>query len=106
MINVIDELKFTLIRNTLTPNGAIKATNQKADIKQVSNDVINSTQNINTAPNALCLNSIENKLHSHSTYLNSLNPNKITSTNCSNLVAITTRQKPLHDTFQVPIRKR
>ena len=40
VINVIDELKFTLIRNTLTPNGATKATNQNADIKQVSNDVI------------------------------------------------------------------
>ena len=106
VINVIDELKFTLIRNTLTPNGAVKATNQNADIKQVSNDAISSTQNNNTAPNAFCLNSIENKLHSDSTYLNSLNQNKITTTDCSNLVAITTRQKPLHDTFQVLIHKR
>ena len=92
VINVIDELKFTLIRNTLTPNGAIKATNQNADIKQVSNDVTSSRQNNNTAPNAFCLNSIENKLHSQPTYLNSLHPNKITSTDYSNLVAITTRQ--------------
>ena len=106
VINVIDELKFTLIRNTLTPNGAIKAINQNADIKQVSNDAISSTQNNNTAPNAFCLNSNENKLHSHSTYLNSLNQKKSTSTDFSNLVAITTRQNPLHDTFQVPIHKR
>ena len=106
VINVIDELNFTLIRNTLTPNGAIKATNQNADIKQVNNDVISSKQNNNTAPNAFRLNSIENKLHSHPTYLNSLHPNKTTSTDYSILVAITTRQKPLHDTFQVPIHKR
>ena len=106
VINVIDELKFNLIRNTITPNGAIITTNQKADIKQVSNDVISSTKNNNTAPNAFCLNSFEIKLHSHSTFLNSHNPNINTLTNCSNLVAITTQQKPLHDKFQVPIRKR
>ena len=53
VINVIDELKFTLIRNILTTNGAIKATNQNADIKQVSNDVISSKQNNNTAPNSI-----------------------------------------------------
>ena len=101
-INVIDEVKITLIRNTLTPNGATKATNQNADIKQVSNDVISSKQNNNTAPNAFCLHSIENKLHSHSTYINSLNSNKITSTDCSNLVALTTRQNhyTIHFKFQ------
>ena len=106
VITVIDELKFTLIRNALAPNGATKATNQNADIKQVSNDVISSKQNNNTAPNTFCLNSIENKLYSHSTYFNFLNPNKTTLTDCANLVAITTRQNPLHDTFQVPIRKK
>ena len=102
VINDIDELKFTLIRNALAPNGAIKATNQNADIKQVRNDVISSKQNNNTAPNAFCLNSIEIKLYSDSTYINSVNPNKTSFTDCANLVAITTRQNPLRDTFQVP----
>ena len=106
MINVIDDLKFTLIRNALAPNGAIKATNQNADIKQVSSDVTCSKQNKNTAPNAFCLNSIENKLYSDSTYIISPNPNKTLLTDCTNLVAITTRQNPLRDTFNVPIRKR
>ena len=67
VINTIDELKFALIRNALTPKGATKATNQNADIKQVNNDVTSPKQNNNTAPNAFCLNSIENKLHSDST---------------------------------------
>ena len=106
VINTIDELKFALIRNALTPIGATKATNQNADIKQVSNDVTSPKQNNNTAPNAFCLNSIENKLHSDSTYINPPNLNKTTLTDCTNLVAITTRQNPLRDTFNVPIRKR
>ena len=106
VINTIDEIKFRLLRKALSPNGVNQTTNQSADTKQVANDVINPKQTSNTASNAFCLNSIENKSLSASHYihpLNSINSNHIDS---RNLVAITTRQNPLRDTFEIPIRRR
>ena len=71
VINAIKELKFTLLCNALAPNAANQATNQSADTRQVSNDVINPKQNNNIASNAFGLNSIENKLRSDSHYFHS-----------------------------------
>ena len=100
VINAIDEIKLTLLRHALAPNGANQTTNQSADTKQVSNDVINPKQINNIASNAFGLNSIENKLHSYSHYIHSSNSNKTTFIDSKNLVAITTRQNPLRDTFK------
>ena len=76
VINTIEEIKFTLLRNALTPNVANKTTNQNVDTKQVTNDVLNPKQTSNTAINAFCLNSIENKSLSAKHYIHSLKSNK------------------------------
>ena len=52
VINTIRELKFTVLRNALTSNGANITTKQSADTKQVTNDVVNPKQTSNTAINA------------------------------------------------------
>ena len=57
VINTIDEIKFTRLRNALTPNGVKETTNQSAHRKQNTNDVINSKQASNTEINAFCPNS-------------------------------------------------
>ena len=44
VIKTIEEIKFKLLRYALTPNGANITTNQSADTKQVTNDVINPKQ--------------------------------------------------------------
>ena len=105
MINAIDEIKLTLLRNALTPIGANKTANQSADTKQVSNDVIIPKQINNIALNAFGLISIENKLHSDSNYVHPSNSNNTTFIDSKNLVAITTRQNPLLDAFKVSILK-
>ena len=106
VINAIDEIKLSLLRNAQTPNGANKITSQSADTKQVSNDVIHPKQINNTALNASGLNSIENKLHSDLHYFHPRNSNNTTFINSKNLVAITTRQNPLRDTFKIPFLKK
>ena len=41
VINTIDEINFTRLRNALTPSGANETINQNADTKQATNDLIN-----------------------------------------------------------------
>ena len=71
VIDTIDEIKFTPLRNALNPNRANHSTNQSTDTKQDRNDVINPKQSNNTALKAFCLNSIENKPLFSKHYFNS-----------------------------------
>ena len=43
VINLIEEIKFFLLRKALTPNGAMSTTNHNINEKQAKNDVINQS---------------------------------------------------------------
>ena len=111
VINAIDEIKFNLIKNDLTPNG-VNA--HSSDTKQVyNNDVIYINQTCSDQNNAFCLNT--HRLQSHSFHPNLLTASKfnsqkvqINSTNSiiPEIVAITTRNNPNKETYSIPILKR
>ena len=109
VINAIDEIKFNLIKNDLTPNG-VNA--HSSDTKQVyTNDVIYLSQTHSDQNNAFSLNT--HRLQSHS-----FHPN-LTASKCSSqivqtisassinpeIVAITTRNNPNKETYSIPILK-
>ena len=98
VINTIEEIKFTLLRNALTSNGAIISSNQITDTKQDRNDVIIPKQSNNTTLNAFCFNLFKNKLHTSKLYIHNSNPFNSLETNNKNLVAITTRQNHNRET--------
>ena len=103
VINTINELTFSLIKNNLAPFGASVA---KADKKQVKcNDVINPLQNHSERKNAFCLKQHRNQslyITSNSTAFANSNLNS----HNSQLIAITTRKNRLKEIFQIPIKKR
>ena len=105
VINTIDEKKFTLIRNALTPNGVTIPSNQNADTKQDKNDVINPNQNNNTTLSAFCLNSFNNKSLTANLYTHNSHSFNSTISSNKNRVAITTRQNPNKETYKIPIQK-
>ena len=102
VINIINDITFALIKNSITPNGA---SDHSADKQLVnSNDVINPLQNNSERNNAFCLkqNRIQSRQNSPFayTYINQ-NSNSLNS----ELIAITTRKNPLKETFQIPIKR-
>ena len=111
VINAIDEIKFNLIKNDLTPNG-VNA--HSSDTKQVyTNDVIYLNQTHSDQNNAFSLNT--HRLQSHSVHPNLLTASKFNSQivqtiseNSINpeIVAITTRNNPNKETYSIPILKR
>ena len=111
VINAIDEIKFNLIKNDLTPNG-VNA--HSSDTKQVYiNDVIYLNQTRSDQNNVFCLNT--HRLQSHSFHPNLLAASNFNSQkfqiNSANsiipeIVAITTRNNPNKETYSIPILKR
>ena len=101
VINTIQEIKHAWLKHTIKQSELVKPTgisNQLAERKQLEhNDVTHAKANTLNEQHAFCLNTAKNKLHSIEQNLNSHN---------SKLIAITTRNNPNKNTFDIEIRKR
>ena len=107
-INTIEETKFFLLRNALTPNGANKSTNQNTDIKQGKNDAIIPKRVSSKTNNAFCLNTraVQSTFISQFPISNYTNSEITYKPVNQNIVGITTRRNPTKDTFNIPIERR
>ena len=100
VINTIQETKHARLKHTMKPSEIAKPTgnyNQLAESKQLEyNDVTHAKENTLSEQHAFCLNTAKNKLRSIEQNSNSLN---------TKLIAITTRNNPNKNTFDIEIRK-
>ena len=100
VINTIQEIKHAWIKHTIKPSEIAKPTgnyNQLVERKQLEyNDVTHAKENTLSEQHVFCLNTAKNKLRIIEQNSNSLN---------TKLIAITTRNNPNKNTFDIEIRK-
>ena len=99
VINTIHEIKHAWSKHTLNPSGMVKPTgnhNQSAERKQLEhNDVTHAKENTLNEQHAFCLNTAKNKSH--------LTQQNFNPFNNTQLIAITTRNNPNRNTFDIKI---
>ena len=100
--NTINEIKHARLKHTFKPNNNVKPTdyhNQSVERKQTEqNDVTHDKENTQREQHAFCFNAAKSKLPLTAQNFNSLNNTQ--------LIAITTRNNPYRNTFDIEIKKR
>ena len=101
-INTIHEMKHACLKHRIEPNNAVKLTGCHTyllESKQIEqNDVTHDKQNTRSKEHAFCLYTLKNKLPlTAQNFVSLVNPQ---------LIAITARQNPNRNTFEIQIKKR
>ena len=102
VINIIHEIKHACLKHIIEPSDNVKPTgshNQLAERKQLEhNDVTHAKENTLIEQHAFCINTAKNK-----SLITEQNSNLHNNTK---LIAITTRNNPNRNTFEIKIKKR
>ena len=100
--NTINEIKHSWLKHTMKPNNDVKPTgyhNQSVERKQIEqNDVTHDKEHTQSEQHSFCLNTAKSKSPLTAQNFNSLNNTQ--------LIAITTRNNPNRNTFDIEIKKR